>query len=238
MASEPHVLTSGLFERLQRIRTAVLRLGLLWLGSSLLAFPFASHLLHFLVRPLGTKLVIYAPMEGLLGHVAVSCAAGFVLTAPFLLYTVNRMLRALGLAPTTALYGTVATGGLFQLGVSFCYGIILPVTLRFLLSFGGENIAAGISVSRYLSMTLGLSSICGVLFQLPLIVLLLHHLGLISRDFLTSNRRYAILLSAVLTAILTPTPDAFTMSALLLPLLALYEVSILLVRWAEHRARA
>jgi sec-independent protein translocase protein TatC len=87
-------------------------------------------------------------------------------------------------------------------------------------------------------MTLGLSGICGVLFELPLIVMLLHHLGLVSRDFLTRNRRYAILLSAVLTAILTPTPDAFTMSALLLPLLALYEVSILLVRWAEHRARA
>jgi sec-independent protein translocase protein TatC len=70
------------------------------------------------------------------------------------------------------------------------------------------------------------------------VTLVLYWLDFISLAFLTQNRRYAVLLSAVATAILTPTPDAFTMSMLLVPLLGLYEVSILLLRIAERRQRA
>jgi sec-independent protein translocase protein TatC len=140
--------------------------------------------------------------------------------------------------PPVALSGTIAAGGLFLLGVTFCYVAILPVTLGFLLSFGGENIAAGISVSRYLSLTLGLSATCGAIFELPLVVVILHRLGLISIAFLTQNRRYAVLIAAVTTAIITPTPDAFTMTMLLVPLLGLYEGSILLLRLIERRAAA
>ena len=115
--------------------------------------------------------------------------------------------------------------------------VILPVTLRFLLGFGGENIEAGISVSRYLSMSLGLSAACGATFELPLITLILHRLGFLSVRFLTEHRRYAVILGAIFTSIITPTPDAFTMGSLLLPLLALYEISIVLMRLAERRQR-
>jgi sec-independent protein translocase protein TatC len=66
---------------------------------------------------------------------------------------------------------------------------------------------------------------------------MLHQLGLVSIAFLTNNRRYAILLSAVVTAILTPTPDAYTMSMMLVPLIGLYELSILVLRLAEYRRR-
>ena len=83
-----------------------------------------------------------------------------------------------------------------------------------------------------------MSTTCGFIFELPLVVIILHTMGLLSRQVLTQNRRYAMLASAVLTAILTPTPDAFTMSALLLPLIALYEVSIILVRIAEAKQAA
>jgi sec-independent protein translocase protein TatC len=122
-----------------------------------------------------------------------------------------------------------------MLGAVFCYVVILPVTLGFLIGFGGENIATGLSVSRYLSMTLGLSAACGLTFELPLVTLILHRLGLLSVTFLTEHRRYAVLFGAIFTAVITPTPDAFTMSALFLPLLALYEISILLMRLAERR---
>jgi sec-independent protein translocase protein TatC len=134
-----------------------------------------------------------------------------------------------------ALLGTLATAGLFCIGVSFCYLVIMPVTLNFLLSYGGDNIAAGISVNKYLSLTLGLSAACGVIFELPLVTLILQQLGLVRAAFLAQYRRYAIVLSAIVTAVLTPTPDAFTMSLVLVPLLSLYEISILLLRIAERR---
>jgi sec-independent protein translocase protein TatC len=239
MATEPSILTSGLFATAEHIRRAVFRVVFVLLGGTLVAYPFAKYLLHFLKQPLGSPLVIYAPLEGLLGYIKVSMAAGFLLTSPLLLYEVNRFLqRVCRMSPSVAIGATIATAGLFLLGVTFCYVAILPVTLGFLLSFGGENIAAGISVSRYLSLTLGLSATCGAIFELPLVVVILHRLGLISIAFLTQNRRYAILIAAVTTAIITPTPDAFTMTLLLVPLLGLYEGSILLLRLIERRASA
>jgi sec-independent protein translocase protein TatC len=236
MATEPHLLTSDLLAALEYVRWSVLRLLIVFAVASAVAYPLAPHLLHFLTRPLGASLVMYAPLEGLMGYVTVAMTTSLCLLAPLLLYEVNRLLRVVGGLPArVALGGTVAAGSLFALGAGFCYVVILPVTLRFLLSFGGENVEAGISVSRYLSMTLGLSAACGITFELPLVTLILHRLGFLSVTFLTEHRRYAILLGAIFTAIITPTPDAFTMSSLLLPMLALYELSIVLMRVAEWR---
>lgn len=236
--AEPRILTTGLLDHAERMRRTVFRLVAIFLLASLAAYPFAEHLLRFVKQPVGTSLVIYAPLEGFLGHIKVSLAAGFLLTAPFVLYALKRLLqRVCGLPARTAFAGTVATAVLFLVGVSFCYLVILPVTLNFLLSYGGENITAGISVSKYLSLALGLAAACGVMFELPLVTLLLHRLEVLSIAFLTQNRRYALLLCAVATAVLTPTPDAYTMSMLLVPLLGLYEVSILLLRVVERRAR-
>ncbi len=237
MATEPHILTTGLLGQVENVRRTVFRLVIWFVLGSLAAYPFAEFLLHFVKQPLGSRLVIYAPLEGFLGHIKVSLATGFLLTSPLILYEVKRFLRSVcRLHQRAALLGTFATGGLFLLGVSFCYLVILPVTLNFLLSYGGENIAPGISVSRYLALALGLAAVCGVMFELPLVTFLLYRLDFISIAFLTKNRRYAVLLSAVATAILTPTPDAYTMSMLLVPLLGLYEVSIILLRIVEHRA--
>ena len=112
------------------------------------------------------------------------------------------------------------------------------ITLRFLLSYGGETISPGISVSKYLSLVLGLAAACGVMFELPVVTMVLHRLDFLSIAFMTQNRRYAVLLAAVATAILTPTPDAFTMTMLLVPLLMLYEISILVLRVVERRTVA
>ena len=237
--NEPSILTTGLLSRVEQVRRAIFRLFFVLLFATLAAYPFAGRLLHVVKLPLNATLTIYAPLEGFLGYIKVSIAAGFLLTSPLLLYEVNRFLQAVcRMSTRAALAGTIATGGLFLLGVGFCYVAILPVTLGFLLSYSGDRIAAGISVSKYLSLTLGLAATCGAIFELPLVTLILHRLGLISIDFLTQNRRYAVLIAAIITAIVTPTPDAFTMTLLLVPLLGLYEVSILTLRVMERRDRA
>lgn len=233
---EPTILTTGLFDRVEHIRRIVFRLVWVLLGTTLLAYPFAEHLLRFVQIPLNAPLVIYAPLEGFLGHIKVSIATGVMITSPLIFYEIKRFLESVCRMPhKMAVGGTVASGGLFLLGVGFCYAVIMPVTLRFLLSYGGDTIAAGISVSKYLALALTLAAVCGVMFELPLVTFVLHRLGLISIAFLTQNRRYALLLAAVATAILTPTPDAFTMTLLLVPLLALYEISILVLRVVERR---
>ena len=236
MATEPSILTTGLFGQIEMIRRRVFRLAIALLAMTIAAYPFAAHLLRFVKRPLEGPLIIYAPLEGFLGHLKVSLAAGIILISPLILYELKRFLQTVCRFPSrSAWLGTGIAAGLFVIGVSFCYLVILPVTLRFLLGYGGDNIASGISVSKYLSLTLGLAAACGVMFELPLVARILHRLGVISIAFLANNRRYAILLSAVVTAILTPTPDAYTMSMLLVPLIGLYEISILVLRIVEYR---
>jgi len=237
MATEPSFLTTGLFGQIEVIRRRVYHLAILLVAATLAAYPFATYLLHFIKQPLGAyPLVMYAPLEGFLGHLKVAFATGIILISPLILYELKRFLQTVcRFPPRTAWIGTSVAAGLFAIGISFCYLVILPVTLQFLLGYGGDNIAAGISVSKYLSLTLGLAAASGVMFELPLVFRILHQLGLISITFLTNNRRYAILISAVFTAILTPTPDAYTMSMLLVPLIGLYEVSIIVLRIAEYR---
>src|SRR4029450_13795360 len=122
----------------------VLRLLIVFAVASAVAYPLAPYLLHLLARPLGAPLVMYAPLEGFMGHVTVSMTTSICLLAPFLLYESNRLLRRVcGLPPRVPLGSTTAAGVLFALGASFCYVVILPVTLRFLLRFGGENVEAG-----------------------------------------------------------------------------------------------
>jgi sec-independent protein translocase protein TatC len=236
MATEPNLLTTGLLAHVESVRRIVLRLVIVLVLATLAAYPFAEYLLRFAKQPLDASLVIYAPLEGFLGFIKVSIAAGVLLTSPLFLYEIKRFLQIVcRLRPRSALAATGVTAGLFLIGVSFCYLVILPVTLNFLLSYGGDRIAPGVSVSKYLSLTLGLTFTCGVIFELPLVTTVLHRLGLVSIAFLSDNRRYAVLLSAIATAILTPTPDAYTMTMLLVPLLGLYEISILVLRLAEYR---
>ena len=211
MTPEPSLLTTGLIGQVETVRRTIFRLVISFVGGSVLAYPFAEYLLRAVKQPLGASLVMYAPLEGFLGYIKVSLAAGFLLSAPLLLYELKRLLQTVcRLSPRAALSGTAVAAGLFLTGVSFCYFVILPITLKFLLSYGGDHIAAGISVSKYLSLTLGLSTACGVMFELPLVSVILHRLDLISVAFLSTNRRYAVLLCAVVTAVITPTPDAYT----------------------------
>ncbi|MBM3224821.1 MAG: preprotein translocase subunit TatC, partial [Candidatus Tectomicrobia bacterium] len=134
MATEPRLLTTDLMASLERVRWSVLRLLIAFAVASAAAYPLAPYLLHWLVRPLKGPLVMYAPLEGLMGYLTVSMTTSLCLIAPLLLYEANRLLRSVGgLPPRVALGSTVAAGGLFLLGASFCYMLILPVTLRFLL---------------------------------------------------------------------------------------------------------
>ena len=87
-----------------------------------------------------------------------------------------------------------------------------------------------IGLSKYLTFAIGLIFAFGVIFELPLILLILGRVGVVSYQGLARNRRYALLLNAVVSAILTPTPDAYTMLLMMVPIQVLYEASIWLVR--------
>jgi len=122
---------------------------------------------------------------------------------------------------------------LFVGGGSFCYFVVFPFAVQFLVNFD-KTLVPSLRIDDYLSFTLRMVFVFGLVFELPLISLLLTRIGLLTPEWLSKNRRYAIVIIFVAAAVLTP-PDAFTQVLLGVPLLLLYEISVIVSRVARPR---
>lgn len=131
---------------------------------------------------------------------------------------------------TAFLFGTV----MFYLGCAVGYSFVFPFTFRFLAEYQvSTEIVNQISLNSYMSTFMGMVFIMGLVFELPLLAWLMSKLGLINKAFLKKYRKVAVAVLLVLAAAITPTGDPFTLSIVFLPLYALYELSIAVVRDAE-----
>ena len=166
-------------------------------------------------------------------HVRISFWLAVIVALPFLIYQIWLFVRP-------ALYDRERRAAetafglsslLFYIGVGVGYVVVFPLTLRFLGTYQvSESVANQISLLSYIGMFLKLNLIMGVVFELPALALLLSRIGIINRRMLRSFRKYAIVAALAISAVITPSGDAFTMIVVALPLYLLYEVSIMLCR--------
>ncbi|MDP2105452.1 MAG: twin-arginine translocase subunit TatC [Desulfobulbaceae bacterium] len=117
----------------------------------------------------------------------------------------------------------------FISGSIFGYLVIFPPAFKFLTSYSSEHLAAMPAVNEYFSLALRLLIAFGVIFELPVFMVLLAKVGMINTAFLKKNRKYAFLLSFVIAAIVTPTPDVVNQVMMAIPMAILYEISIVAV---------
>ena len=166
-------------------------------------------------------------------HFSLAFWMGLVLSFPFVLYEIWKFIRP-ALFPneersisSAFIFGAV----MFYLGCALGYCVIFPFTFRFLTQYQlSETIQNQISMNSYLSNFLIIIFMMGLLFELPLIALILSKLGIVHKQFLREYRKYAVVFLLVLAAVITPTGDPFTLAVVFVPLYLLYELSILLVR--------
>jgi sec-independent protein translocase protein TatC len=159
-----------------------------------------------------------------------SVIVGIILGFPYLLFELWLFVKpALNHREKNASNGFLFyTSLLFALGILFGYYIIAPYSIRFLVGFHvSEVIENQITVDSYLSSIVTLSLGTGIIFEMPIVVLILSKLGLLTPELMRSSRRYAIVIMLIIAAVVTPTPDIQTMLIVFIPLLILYEISIL-----------
>ena len=121
----------------------------------------------------------------------------------------------------------IASSTLFYTGVLFCYFVLIPIVLGFLLGFGTEYLNPLLSVSRYFGFVARLCFVFGIVFQVPIVVLVLSSVGVVTPQLLLRQWRYGVLVIFVGSAILTP-PDAISLILMAVPILLLYVGSILI----------
>jgi sec-independent protein translocase protein TatC len=215
----------------------------------LVCYYFADEIYQFLVQPLADiegqsdRRMIYTGLtEAFLTYIKVAFWAGTFLTFPFVA-TQLWLFIAPGLYKNEKqafLPFLFATPVLFFLGGAMAYYIVFPLAWRFFLSFetqGGPDtmpIELEARVAEYLSLVMKMIFAFGLSFQLPVALTLMGRVGLITSEQLSKNRRFAIVGVFVVAAIITP-PDLISQITLAIPILALYEISILAVRMIERR---
>lgn len=226
--------------------------GVMILGTAI-SFIYVDEIYSFLVQPLAdsmdsndTNRLIYTGLtEAFFTYMKVAFFAGIFLTFPVLLLQVW-MFVAPGLyanEKNAFLPFLIATPVLFFAGGACVYYFVLPMAWPFFLSFQstGADMALPIQlearVSEYLDLIMTLIFAFGLCFQLPVLLTLLGRAGVISADFLARNRKYAIIVAFVLAALLTP-PDIISQVMLAVPLLGLYELSIVLIRMSAPKNKA
>lgn len=176
-------------------------------------------------------LVFLAPAEAIWMHIKIAFIAAIIISSPIIFFEIWRFI-APGLLEQEKKYAlpfVFTTTFLFLIGALFCFIIILPFAMNFLLTYKTENLKPMLSVGKYVDFCLKFILAFGAIFELPVVTVFLTKMGIVTPEFLAKNRKYAVLIAFVLAAVLTPTPDAFNQSLMAIPMIILYEIGI----WAS-----
>ena len=205
-----------------------------------ISYFFSERLFRLLIMPLreampeSDQLIFTNLPEMFLTYLKVAFIAGILVAAPIIFYELW-MFVAPGLYRKEKRYAipfVVSSTILFVGGSLFGYFVVFPFGFKFFLGFANEYVKALPSVKQYFSFSMKLLFAFGIVFELPVVVFFLAKMGLVTPDLLKRNRKYAILLTFVIAALLTP-PDVITQCMMAGPILILYEIGILVTRLAQ-----
>jgi sec-independent protein translocase protein TatC len=236
------------FEHLEELRQRILRSLVAIMAGTGVAFYFRDAIYAYLAKPLtdtlrslhmADKLVYTNPTDPFNLYIKLSIVCGIFIASPFVLWQLWMFISP-GLYRNEKRYiwpFVTLTSTLFITGGFFAYKMAFPAALRFLVEFG-RQFTPMISINEYWGLATTLLLGVGLVFELPVVILLLSIFGIVTPKFLIKHIRYAVLITAVVAAALAPTPDLTTLFMFWIPMVGLYLLSIALswlVYWRKNR---
>ena len=239
------------WDHLEELRRVLLRCIAVVALFAVLAFIFKDEVFaiifapkspNFLPRIFGSspdiKLINTELTRQFVIHMMTSFYVGIIVAAPYILYELYRFISP-ALYQNERRYSTplvISSYIMFMLGTLFSYFIVFPITFRFLGNYQVDSSVENlISLESYIDTLVFLSLAMGIVFEIPILTWLLGRLGILRRQQMQQYRRHAFVIILIISAIITPTSDAFTLAIVSIPMYILYELSILLVPSGGHK---
>lgn len=250
MSEEIDPVTSPLLAHAIEFRSRLVKSLLAILAGFVVSYIFAQDIYAFLVHPLAEattdnhRMIYTGLTEAFITYIRLALWGGCILAFPVIAGQIWAFV-APGLyreEKRVFVAFLVATPVLFLIGAAMAYYFVFPMAWKFFLSFEVSGVAGSLPiqmearVSEYLSLAMTIIFAFGLSFQLPVILIMLARAGLVTSEKLSKFRRYAIVLIFVVAAVLTP-PDVFSQIALAVPMMLLYEISVIGARWTEKNRR-
>ncbi len=228
----------GFFQHLGELRRALIVCAAAVLLGAMAGFYFHQPLLSLLRSQIqkDVQFVIVSPAEGFTAVVRMSILIGLFLAVPVVLREIFWFIGpALERWQRRALIPIIVLSYvLFLGGVAFAYFLLLPLGLQFLIGFTPEGIQPMLSIDRFVGFASVLIFSTGLIFQVPIIMLVLSVFRIVQRALLVAQRRYAVLISFIVAAVITPSVDIMTQSLLAGTLIVLFELGLVLM-WLGER---
>jgi len=219
---------------LNELRTKIIISLVVLCLTMLIGFSYSREIIKLLTKiaPDGTTFLQIRPGEFFFTSLRAALFVGFVSASPVIIWQLASFILPGLTKKEKNIALPILTGApfLFLTGAVFAYCFVVPSMLNFLFGFGKDIISTSISIEHFISFTLMIMAVCGCTFLLPIIILALANVGIVNSPMLINKWRYAILSSVILGAVLTPTPDPFNMGVVSGILIALYSLSVGLLK--------
>lgn len=230
----------ALMEHLAALRSMLVISVCAVLAAAVIIFGFAvDPLMQLIKEPIaarGIEMSSIALTEPLMTKIKVSLIAAVVVACPVIIWQVWRFVSPALYSHEKRVFWIVFLTSvlLFLIGVVFCYGAVYLLTVEFFIAMGGDLVEFRLSIAEYVDYLFGFVVPFGLAFELPVALYITTRLGLTNHRMLASKRKYIILAVAVIAAVLTP-PDVVSQIMLIIPILILFEISLLVVRFVQTK---
>jgi len=248
LAEEEQVIEEGrmsFLEHLEELRSRLIRAAIaIGIGFGV-CVAFGERVFSIFAAPItkllpkNSSLVFTSLPDPFFVYLKVAFITGIFLALPYVLYQVWLFVRPglLEKEKKLAVPFIVVSTLLFYLGAVFAYFIVFPAAFQFFLSYETAELKPMISIKDYVSLVMLLMLAFGVVFETPIVIVVLGLLGVVDSSLLKKGRRYFIVLAFIIAAILTPTPDVINQTLMAIPLIIFYELGIYLLRVIEKKRK-